>query len=88
MLSAFQTAGVFTFSGGAFLENIFYNDADGDSHANPVSGNWELASGTNPYGAWEGYDPSNPDWEFNAVAMDQELLADGQFEGISAAAPG
>lgn len=85
MLTAFQDAGVFTFTGTAFIGQISYTDADGDSHANPSPGNWELASGTNPFGTWEGYDPSNLDWDFNAGGADVELLADGQFEGMNAA---
>lgn len=85
MLTAFQSAGVFTFTGTAFIGEINYTDADGDSHANPNSGYWELASGTNPFGTWEGFDPSNPDWDFNAAGADVEILADGQFEGINAA---
>ncbi len=85
MLTSFQTAGVLTFTGTAFIGQISYTDADGDNHANPNSGYWELASGTNPFGTWEGYDLSNPDWAFNEAGADVEILADGQFEGINAA---
>lgn len=85
MLNAFQNEGVFTFTGSSFLSNIAYTDADGDTHLNPVNGNWELASGTNALGQWDGFDLSNPDWAFNVVGLDQEVLADGQFEGINAA---
>lgn len=85
MLNAFQDAGVFTFTGTSFLGNINYTDTDGDVHTNPVNGNWELASGTNPLGEWEGFDTTNPDWDFNLGGMDLETLTDGQFEGINAA---
>lgn len=85
MLTAFQDAGVFSFTGTSFLSDIAYTDADGDSHSNPTAGNWELASGTNPQGVWEGFDTSNPDWDFNLVGVDQEFLIDGHFEGINAA---
>jgi len=85
MLTAFQDAGVFSFTGSSFLSDIAYTDADGDTHSNPAAGNWELASGTNPLGAWEGFDTSNPDWDFNLVGVHEELLTDGHFEGINAA---
>ena len=85
MLTAFQTEGVFTFTGTSFISQISYTESDGDTHANPTPGNWELASGTNPFGEWEGFDLSNPDWAFNAAGADVEPLADGQFEGINAA---
>lgn len=87
LLTALQDSAVFTFTtgfGGGFLNNIAYTDTDGDTHTNPVDGNWELASGTNPLGAWEGFDLSNPDWDFSVLGIDQELLVDGQFEGINA----
>lgn len=87
LLDAFQDAGVFTFEtgfGGGFLSNIAYTDADGDAHTNPVAGNWELASGTDPLGVWDGFDLSNPDWDFSVQGIDAEPLADGQFEGINA----
>ena len=85
MLTAFQDGGIFTFTGTSFLGNINYTDSDGDNHANPVVGNWELASGTNPFGAWDGFDTENPDWDFSLLGINDEPLADGQFEGINAA---
>lgn len=87
MLTAFQDGGVFTFEtgfGGGFLNNISYIDGDSDSHTNPVAGNWELASGMDALGVWEGFDLSNPDWDFSVLGIDAELLADGQFEGMNA----
>ncbi|MEM6259940.1 MAG: PEP-CTERM sorting domain-containing protein [Planctomycetota bacterium] len=85
MLTAFQNAGVFTFTGTAFIGQISYTDGDGDSHANSTPFNWELASGTNPFGEWTGFDANNPDWDFNAAGADEEIIADGQFEAINAA---
>lgn len=87
LLTALQDSAVFTFTtafGGGFLSNITYADTDGDTHTNPVDGNWELASGTNPLGAWEGFDLSNPDWDFSVLGINEEPLIDGQFEGINA----
>ncbi len=87
LLTAFQDDGVFSFTagfGGGFLFNLTYTDADGDTHTNPVDGNWELASGTHPLGVWEGFDLTNPDWAFSVLGIDEEPLADGQFEGINA----
>ncbi len=95
MLSDFESAGVldvdiavFDFGGGpvSFLNDIAYTGTDGDTHSHAdEAGSWEVASVTNPLGAWEGFDPANPDWTFNGGGVDVEFLADGQFEGINAA---
>lgn len=84
MLAAFDTAGIFdvtTGYGGAFLVNIVYNDGT-EGHQHIEAGSWNLASTTDPYANWGSF--GNSDWDFNQGGMTQEVLADGQFEGINA----
>jgi len=90
MLNAFHNAGVFTVTsgyGGAFLVDIVYNDGvDQHTHADEP-GSWNLASTTNPYAQWG---PMSSDWsklgewDANMLGYNQELLANGQLEGINA----
>ncbi|AQQ09872.1 hypothetical protein L21SP3_01692 [Sedimentisphaera cyanobacteriorum] len=90
MLDALHDDGVFTVSsgyGGAFLNDIVYNDGvDNHTHADQI-GSWNLASTDDPYAQWgamSGGWTTLGDWEANQAGYDQELLADGQLEGINA----
>ena len=92
MLVAFDTAGTFDFTFGeftfdpgggpitsTFLQDIVYNDPDGDAHSNPVSGNWQLAGTTDPLLPFD-------NWDSNTGGMNFETLVDGGIEGLNAAA--
>jgi len=84
MLNAFNDAGVFTVAsgyGGAFLYNIEYDDGT-EVHKHIEEGSWNLASTSDPYARWGTWGDS--EWDFNQAGYNQELLADGQFEGINA----
>ena len=84
MLNAFNDAGVFTLTtgyGGAFLYNIVYDDGT-EVHQHIEEGSWNLASTSDPYANWGTWGDS--EWNFNTAGFNQELLADGQFEGINA----
>ena len=90
MLDALHNAGVFTVSsgyGGAFLNDIVYNDGvDNHTHADQI-GSWNLASTDDPYAQWgamSGDWSMLGEWEANQAGYNQELLADGQLEGINA----
>jgi hypothetical protein len=90
MLNAFNDAGVFTVTsgyGGAFLEDIVYNDGvDHHTHADEL-GSWNLASTSDPYAKWGAMSSDWTklgDWDANMAGYNQELLADGQLEGINA----
>ena len=88
MLSAFNDAGILevtTAYGGAFVVNIKYDDVeDGEYHQHIEEGSWNLASTSNPYAYWGGWGDSNTEWDFNKAGITEELLADGQYEGINA----
>ena len=88
MLSAFNDAGILevtTAYGGAFVVNIKYNDVeDGEYHQHVEEGSWNLASTSNPYAYWGGWGDPNTEWDFNKAGITEELLADGQYEGINA----
>ena len=88
MLSAFNDAGILevtTAYGGAFVVNIKYDDVEnGEYHQHIEEGSWNLASTSNPYAYWGGWGDSNTEWDFNKAGITEELLADGQYEGINA----
>jgi hypothetical protein len=90
MLNAFNNAGVFTVTsgyGGAFLYNIVYNDGvDQHTHADE-EGSWNLASTDNPYAQWGAISSDWTkfgEWDANMAGYNEELLQDGQLEGINA----
>ena len=90
MLDAFHNAGIFTLSsgyGGAFLNDIVYNDGvDNHTHADQI-GSWNLGSTDDPNAQWGGMNSNWTmlgDWYANQAGYDVELLADGQLEGINA----
>lgn len=86
MLQAFHDANVFTLTtgyGGAFLNNIAYDGTDGDHHFHSETGSWNLASTDDPDKSWgDGF--YTIEWDWNTAGIDQEFIADGQFEGINA----
>jgi len=86
MLTAFNDAGILvveTGYGGAFVNNISYWDAeDNEVHSHIESGSWNLASTSDPSAEWGTWGDS--EWDFNTAGITEELLADGQFEGINA----
>ncbi len=93
MLTAFNDAGILTVTtgyGGAFIMNIGYLDAeDNEVHLHIEEGSWNLASTSDPEAYWGGLDwagwsgaPS--EWDFNTAGANEELLVDGQYEGINA----
>lgn len=87
MLDAFHDAGILTVStgyGGAFLNNIgFIDEAEPyGAHMHIEEGSWNLASTTDPNARWGTWGDS--EWDWNMAGITQELLADGQFEGINA----
>ncbi|RLB33561.1 MAG: hypothetical protein DRH12_18265 [Deltaproteobacteria bacterium] len=86
MLSAFNDAGILTVTtgyGGAFVLNIKYNDVeDGEYHQHIEEGSWNLASTSDPNARWGTWGDS--EWDFNKAGITEELLADGQYEGINA----
>jgi hypothetical protein len=93
MLAAFNSAGILTITTGyegAFIYNIGYNDVgDNEVHLHIEEGSWLLASTSNPYAYWGGLDWAGwtgppTEWDFNTAGITQELLADGQYEGINA----
>ncbi len=90
MLNAFNNAGIFTVTsgyGGAFLYNIVYNDGvDRHKHADE-EGSWNLASTDNPYAQWGAMSSDWTkfgEWDANMAGYNEELLQDGQLEGINA----
>ena len=90
MLDALHNAGVFTMTsgyGGAFLYDIVYNDGvDHHTHADE-EGSWNLASTGDPYAQWGAMSSDWAklgDWDANQAGYNQELLANGQLEGINA----
>lgn len=90
MLNALHDAGVFTVTsgyGGAFLYDIVYNDGvDQHTHADE-EGSWNLASTDDPYAQWgamSGDWTKLGEWDANMAGYDQELLVNGQLEGINA----
>ena len=85
MLAAFNDAGILAVDAGsgAFVNNIAYDDIDDrEVHMHIESGSWNLASTSNPYARWGSWGDS--EWDFNTAGMTQEILVDGQFEGINA----
>jgi hypothetical protein len=86
MLTAFHDAGILavdTGYGGAFVNNIAYDDVDdGEVHMHIETGSWNLASTSDPYANWGTW--GNSEWDFNGAGITAELLADGQYEGINA----
>ncbi len=90
MLQDFHDAGVFSVTtayGGAFLDNIVYEDPDEPAglHANLDGGWWSLASTADPLARWGSFGDS--EWDYNLVGLGEEPLADGQIEGASAMVP-
>ena len=90
MLDALNDAGVFSVDsgyGGAFLNDIVYNDGiDNHTHADQT-GSWNLGSTDDPYAQWGAMSAdwtTLGDWDANQAGYNQELLADGQLEGINA----
>ena len=90
MLDALNDAGIFTVTsgyGGAFLYDIVYNDGvDNHTHADE-EGSWNLASTDDPYAEWGAMSEdwtTLGDWDANLAGYNEELLADGQIEGINA----
>jgi len=89
MLDAFNQAGVFTLTsdyGGAFLYNIAYDDGI-DSHLHTEEGSWNLASTDDPYAQWGAMSSDWTklgEWDANMAGYNEELLSDGQLEGINA----
>lgn len=90
MLEALDTAGVFTATsgyGGAFPNDIVYDDGvDHHMHADEL-GSWNLASTDNPYAQWGAMSPDYTkvgEWDANQAGYNVELLVDGQLEGINA----
>ncbi|AEB08652.1 hypothetical protein [Desulfobacca acetoxidans] len=86
MLNALNDAGILavtTSYGGAFLDNIGYDDVDDNEvHMHIEEGSWNLASTSDPYAEWGTW--GNSEWDFNTSGLTSELLANGQFEGINA----
>jgi hypothetical protein len=86
MLTAFNEADILvvdTGYGGAFVNNLSYwDEADNEVHSHIEQGSWNLASTSDPYAVWGTWGDS--EWDFNTAGIDEELLADGQFEGINA----
>jgi hypothetical protein len=90
MLNALSNAKVFSLSsgyGGAFLEDIVYNDGvETLTHADEL-GSWNLASASSPYAQWGAMSSDWTklgDWDANMAGYDQELLHSGFLEGINA----
>ncbi|MBN1906186.1 MAG: VPLPA-CTERM sorting domain-containing protein [Deltaproteobacteria bacterium] len=90
MLDALNDAGVFTLSsgyGGAFIYDIVYNDGvDNHTHADE-EGSWNLGSTNDPFALWGAMSDdwiTLGDWYANRAGYNEELLADGQLEGINA----
>ena len=90
MLAAFNDAGVFSVDsgyGGSFLVDLVYNDGiESHTHADQT-GSWNLASTDDPYAQWGAMTSDWEklgEWDANRKGYDQELLADGQLEGINA----
>ena len=91
MLTAFNDAGILSVTtgyGGAFVYNIgYWDEADNEVHMHIEEGSWNLASTDDPSAQWG---PMNEDWtklgdwDANASGINEELLVDGQFEGINA----
>ncbi len=89
MLSDFNDTGVLAVDAGntySFVMNIAFADEDElwGAHMHVESGSWNLASTSDPYAYWGGWGDPNSGWDFNTAGMNEELLADGQFEGINA----
>jgi len=81
MLMDFDSAGIFDVSYAGYLLNITYNDSQ-EVHSHIELGSWNAASTTDPYAYWGIWGDS--EWDWNAGGMEQEYLANGQFEGINA----
>jgi hypothetical protein len=72
--------------GGAFVNNLFYTDADGDVHAHTEEGSWNLGSTNDVNAVWgdmNGDWTKLGDWDANGMGIDSEYIADGQLEGIN-----
>ena len=86
MLTAFNDAGILSVTtgyGGGFVYNIgYYDEADNEIHMHIEEGSWNLASTSDPNAVWGTW--GNSEWDFNTAGITEELLADGQFEGINA----
>ena len=90
MLAAFNDAGVFIVesgSGGSFLTDLLYSGGiDAHTHADQP-GSWNLASTDDPYAQWGAMSSDGEklgEWDANMAGYNEELLADGQLEGINA----
>jgi len=73
--------------GGGFVNNLYYNDVDGDQHLHDEIGSWNLASTTDLYAQWGNMNNDWTmlgDWQANQAGTDGEYIADGQLEGINA----
>lgn len=93
MLTALHDEGILavdTGYGGAFINNIAFDDTDdGEVHMHIESGSWSLASTSDPNAywgglSWAGWTGPPSEWDFNTAGINEELLVDGQFEGINA----
>ena len=86
MLAAFNDAGILTVTtgyGGAFVYNIgYWDEEDNEVHLHIEEGSWNLASTSDPNAEWGTWGDS--EWDFNTAGINEELLADGQYEGINA----
>jgi len=72
--------------GGAFVNNLYYNDSDGDQHAHNETGSFNLGSTGDVFAQWGNM--SNDwtmlgDWEANQTGITEEYIANGQLEGIN-----
>jgi hypothetical protein len=73
--------------GGAFIYNLYYNDADGDHHQHTEEGSWNPGSTNDVNAVWG--DMSSDwtklgDWDANQMGIDNEYIANGQLEGFNA----
>ena len=88
MFTEFQNIGIFTFSvndyGALYLKNLAYEDPEEitNTHFHIEDGSWNLGSSLDPYARWGTWGDS--DWYFNEGGIDEEWLANGQFEGVNA----
>ncbi len=89
MLAAFHDAGILsvttsTYGEQTYLSNVGYEDTDdNETHLHTQPGSWNLASTYDPHAYWGGYGDENSEWAFNGGGINEELLADGQYEGAN-----
>lgn len=73
--------------GGAFVNNLTYNDADGDIHIHNETGSWNLGSTGDVFAEWgnmSGDWSMLGEWQANQAGITSEYITDGQLEGINA----